>query len=255
MLVYWRPDQACPVIFPELFSSPTLHYLNAKALQNESLDPTATVFSSAQWYDDIWFDYASADFPWESFSALAVDFLRSLLPIASVRQVVDTFALTHRLHERVGVHIRHTDNIGEYGHWASASIGRFESPKISQLKGFFMAMEAISSTTGFFLSTDNPHIAEDLQMRYGPRLVILPKTFRDPQNLQKRQRTTGIDMALADLLLLGRCREIIGTYYSSFSKLAAILGDVPYSEIQGRERNHRPQAHTRSRRINLRTLQ
>jgi hypothetical protein len=49
-------------------------------------------------------------------------------------------------------------------------------------------------------------------------------------------RTTSIGDALIDLMLLARCREIVGTYYSSFSEVSALIGDAPLSVMEATER-------------------
>jgi hypothetical protein len=42
-----------------------------------------------------------------------------------------------------------------------------------------------------------------------------------------------MEVALSEMWLLGRCHQVVGTYYSSFSKFSAIWGRVPYFEVIG----------------------
>jgi hypothetical protein len=81
---------------------------------------------------------------------------------------------------------------------------------------------------------------------------MLPEIFRDFRELAGRQRTTEIDIALADLILLGRFREVVGTCYSSFSKLSALLGNLPYSEIYALVCTDSPDPVSRAKGIHLR---
>ena len=73
--------------------------------------------------------------------------------------------------------------------------------------------------------------------RYEDRIVIRGKQFlppiRSPQSSADMLRPTTMGDAMIDLLLLGRCARIVGTYYSSFAKVAAIWFHVPYAEIRG----------------------
>jgi hypothetical protein len=211
------------------------------------------IFTFAHWFDDIWLDNASADFTWEDFSALAYRFFQGLGPVTAISQAVNNFVHIHGLRERVGVHVRHTDNILEYRTWEIYSAGHFNPAKISRLEGFHITMDSIARSQGLFLATDNPQIAQAMQARYGSRLVMFPKKFSNLNELSGRQRTTGIDIALIDLLLLGCCHEVVGTYYSSFSQLAALLGDVRYAEIHGLTRVNNPGIHTHANRIKLRS--
>ena len=72
----------------------------------------------------------------------------------------------------------------------------------------------------FFLSTDDPKEEALLKERFGNRIIINPKTSID------RNNPIAIQEALLDLYSLSRCRKIYGSYYSSFSDVAAIWGRV-----------------------------
>ena len=49
----------------------------------------------------------------------------------------------------------------------------------------------------------------------------------------KTWRTTDVSDALVEMLLLARCQHIIGTYYSSFSQVAALLGGIRLDRMEG----------------------
>jgi hypothetical protein len=46
-------------------------------------------------------------------------------------------------------------------------------------------------------------------------------------------RTTSIEDAVVELYLLSRCKRVVGTYWSSFGWLAALIGQVPFLRVEG----------------------
>ena len=49
------------------------------------------------------------------------------------------------------------------------------------------------------------------------------------------QRTSSIQDALAELLLLSECRLVVSTYYSSYGEIAALRGGRPLMQVQGND--------------------
>lgn len=120
--------------------------------------------------------------------------------------------------DTISVHVRRTDH--------EKAIGR--SPDHL----FFAQMDAVvrSSSTMLFLATDDPHLEEEMQRRYGERLLSYRKRSRD------RNSPEGVEDALVDLLLLSKGKEIIGSYRSSFSSVAALFNSVPLKIMDVYER-------------------
>ena len=70
----------------------------------------------------------------------------------------------------------------------------------------------------FFLCTDRPEHYESFLNRYGrERIYHIPRKHFDRSQKQ-------IETALIDLYLLSQTRYILGSSYSCFSDVAAILG-------------------------------
>lgn len=137
----------------------------------------------------------------------------------------DIFHLTRQLEKKVddicwkfetntiGIHIRRTDNR--------------EAIECSPLEAFVERMDETIQTspdTRFFLATDSGGVLSDLQRRYGDRIIC---------HNSKLERTSeqGIMDAVVELYALSRCKSIWGSYYSSFSELAASLGRIPLEII------------------------
>ena len=109
----------------------------------------------------------------------------------------------------IGIHIRRTDNE------KSVSCSPTEL-FVQKMNEEIEAMEAVR----FFLATDAPKEEALLKERYGNRIMINPKTSLD------RNNPIAIQEALLDLYSLSRCRRIYGSYYSSFSDVAAVWGNT-----------------------------
>ena len=105
----------------------------------------------------------------------------------------------------VGVHIRRTDN---------AKAIR-ESPSAA----FWAAMEAEPPDTIFYLASDSQEERQAAAGRYPGRVITGAKLLgrAEPQEC--------ID-AMLDLYCLSRCSKIIGSYWSSFSEVAAWWGGI-----------------------------
>ena len=115
----------------------------------------------------------------------------------------------------VGVHIRGTDNT--------------ESLEKSPVTAFVERMQeeaARDPGARFFLATDDPSTEEAIGLVFPDRVVTRPKVFA-------RDRSEGVRDALVDLLLLSRCRLILGSHWSSFTEVAAEIGGIDL-EIVGK---------------------
>lgn len=118
---------------------------------------------------------------------------------SQVKAIVDSFN-----EFTFGVHIRGTD----------AEIAK----KHSNVDAFRNRIDAIISDHAearFFLATDEPAIKEDLIQRYGDRILFFEQAG------YSRSSSENIRNALIDLLCLSRTREVLGSYFSTFSNMAA----------------------------------
>jgi hypothetical protein len=220
----WVSDAMCQSRFEDLFATP----LNLISLPEvEKLGPGTAVFHEGIWFDKIWNREISGAFGWPEFLLEVHRCLRELVPRPELLQIVNDFSSARHLADALGVHIRHTDNLSVYGHWAANS-REFESSRISFLDGFTDVIQSHISKMPVFLATDD-HDLENRLRGIFPDLITFQKGYT-PAGI----RTTQIQDALLEMMLLGRCSRIIGTYYSSFSKFSAIWARVCYFELIGR---------------------
>merc|ERR1712232_392715 len=117
----------------------------------------------------------------------------------------------------VSVHVRRTDHAKAIAHSPDELFVR-------EMDAWCRGGRATSSGapfTQFFLATDDPAVEEALRDRYAPYLVTYKKRTRS------RNLPEGIEDAFVDLLLLARGSEIIGSFKSSYSSMAALYHLVP----------------------------
>lgn len=134
--------------------------------------------------------------------------LAALRPIAEVARVVESTAASFTPHT-IGVHIRRGDE-------DPSTSGPLTAP----LEFFLAAMQArldAEPQTNFFLACDSRREEARVLQTFGPRVTTLPKS------LDRRTREA-IRAALVDLLCLSRTPLILGSFYSSFSEMAAEIG-------------------------------
>ncbi|MDO5340866.1 MAG: hypothetical protein Q4F69_00200 [Bacteroidia bacterium] len=112
-----------------------------------------------------------------------------------------------------GIHIRRTDNT-----WAIEN---------SPLELFVKKIDEIisdDSASKFYLATDDAETINVLKGRFGDRILVREKDF-------SRATESGIQDAVVDIWLLSKTRKIYGSFYSSFSEMAAWIGGIEL-EIQ-----------------------
>jgi hypothetical protein len=109
----------------------------------------------------------------------------------------------------VGVHIRRAD------HKISTNTSTTEK-FIGIMNEILMAHPEAT----FFLATDNPEEERGLRKEFGTRILSAGKEL-------SRNSQQGIADALVDLYCLSKTRKVIGSYFSSFSEVAARLQGIP----------------------------
>lgn len=134
-------------------------------------------------------------------------------PVAEVQEIIDL--RTSRFNDStVGVHIRRTDN--------AQSIGR------SPLRLFEEEMSrriALNSDVNFFVCSDDRAVMGRLKELFGQRIIC-------GDTDASRTTLSGMRNATADMFALARTTVILGSYWSSFSETAAIIGNVPLLVIK-----------------------
>lgn len=132
----------------------------------------------------------------------------NFVPCDAVSTAVNEFTARHYAPRTIGIHIRRTDNI--------------QSIKRSPLSFFIDAMQKEldeNPGTKFYVASDDATEKETLRKKFGEKIIT-----RDIEC--RRNKKEGIIRAAEDLYLLSRTAKIYGSYYSSFSEMAAALGGI-----------------------------
>jgi hypothetical protein len=127
----------------------------------------------------------------------------------SVQKNVDLFS-----DNTIGIHIRRTDHV--------------ESIENSPIELFIQAIEnelLIDINTKFYVSTDDIQTELFLKEKFGSKIITSKKTF-------SRTSLDGVKGAMIDLYSLAATKKIYGSYYSSFSDIAASIGDIKLEIIK-----------------------
>ena len=267
----WTCDTACPATADQLFARDFCRLIPMNDVFSVASNRNFLICEESTWFDSIWSRHGSDKISYEQYLEAVRAELRDIRFAMDVMERVETASdafncklissvsdspptVNSELSSLPGIHIRHTDNTFEYKKWSESAKGSFNLQKTSSLDGFYALMDEFAKDGRFFLASDNQDVTASAFQRYGDRVLTYNKSFNAEasdfwrsENPDKRQlaaerqfylrtRTTSITDALVELLLLSRCREVTGTYYSSFGKMAAMLGGIPYSEIQGEKR-------------------
>jgi hypothetical protein len=131
-------------------------------------------------------------------------------PAKAIVQEVQEFKTT-RFSNTVGVHLRRTDH-KRANDWSPDGL-------------FFTEIEAlIAAGRTIFLSTDRREYEALIRERFGTRIIVYPKSQNLPKRWPRRRfnREETFD-DLVDLHLLATCEFVIGSAYSSFSRIAITL--------------------------------
>lgn len=114
----------------------------------------------------------------------------------------------------IGIHIRRTDNI--------------QAKQMSSIESFICIIKKelnINPETCFYLSTDDFVVENDIRQHFGGAILT-----QKEKNLN-RDSEKGIRDALVDLLCLSRTSHIYGSYWSSFSDVSAMIGNIELTVV------------------------
>ena len=135
-------------------------------------------------------------------------FRRMFIPSARVQALIDQKTAGFNS-DTVGVHIRRTDNR--------------ESIRQSPLELFVTEMAdriKVNDNVNFFVASDDAVVLHELSDRFGRRVIC-------GDDKVSRRSLEGMMQGAADLWALAKTREILGSYYSSYTDTAALLGNIP----------------------------
>lgn len=114
----------------------------------------------------------------------------------------------------IGLHIRRTDNIMAR-HYSPDSLFMDKMDEILQ----------INPDAKFYLATDSDKTKMIFVGKYGKGTVI-----SSPRSAS-RTSLDGIKDAVAEMFILANASKIYGSFYSSFSEAAAIIGNTPLTQL------------------------
>lgn len=113
----------------------------------------------------------------------------------------------------IGIHIRRTDNVASISH----------SPIEKFIEKIDTSLQQTPSVS-FYLSTDAEDVVEELRTLYRDKIIT-------GATVRTRESKEGIVSALVDMCCLSQCKKIYGSFNSSFSERAAIIGNIPLQII------------------------
>lgn len=140
-------------------------------------------------------------------------FLNYLQPVPKIRSLIKDNIL-HFTPDTIGIHIRRTDHI----------LSIQESP----LELFIEAITReilINKDVQFYLATDDFDTESHLLNLFPKKILTYKKVFR-------RDIKNGIQDAMIDLYSLAATSKIYGSFYSSFSDIAARIGNISLQIIK-----------------------
>lgn len=134
-------------------------------------------------------------------------------PTEKIQKEIDQMSLCFG-ENVIGCHIRRTDNTISI---KAASVEKFET----RLDTLF----DVDKNVKVFLCTDDTNVKNSLVAKYGDRIITY-------HSVLDRNSTKGITDAVIELWLLSKTKEIYGSYWSSFSEIAAQMGRVKLTIIK-----------------------
>jgi hypothetical protein len=242
----WTPTLACDATFTDLFDGSGVVLVTADDAHRLQSSNTTLTCTAVDWFHAIWRNHLP-HVPWMTFLEEVHASIDRLRPAKAISEAVAAFRGAHRLSEALGVHIRHTDNVELYARRSTDA--KFDATRLSTVDGFLDVIRANVDRGPVFLATDNASIERLCRAQFGEAIITYPKQYtleweRAPEVNASGEplprRTTAVSEGLIDMLLLASCRRIVGTYYSSFSKFAAVWGRTDYLEIVGRAAERHP---------------
>ncbi len=139
---------------------------------------------------------------------------KNFIPKCDILSLVDDFVERNFTENTIGVHIRRTDNV--------------LSIKNSPLSLFCDAMRKEideCSNTKFYVATDDAATKSELKQIFGDRILSIDTDCN-------RNSLQGMKDAVREMWILSRTTKIYGSFYSSYSKVASQLGNIPLFILQ-----------------------
>jgi hypothetical protein len=149
---------------------------------------------------------------WDQFLSRFKQALRDLTPVPDVAQAVQEFREKHEMnsHHWIGLHYRSWGKATGDAGWKveKGGLGEFAAP----MEKFITQYPDVR----FYLASDDLSVRDYFTKTYGERI------FFYPASAVERETVAGQQLGLIDMLLLSSTAEVIGTYKSTFSDVAAL---------------------------------
>lgn len=142
----------------------------------------------------------------EQFGAIDNE-LKYFIPTKEIIELIDTVS-SQFSPDTIGIHIRRTDN----------DLSIQNSPTSLFIEKIAQNIKK-NPDVNFFLSTDDPSVEQELIAHFGDKIICFEKQLN-------RDSLIGIQHALVDMYCLSKCAMIYGSYWSSFSSMAAQLTQI-----------------------------
>lgn len=113
----------------------------------------------------------------------------------------------------IGIHIRRTDHKSAT---KSSPVAMFIKKIEEEIKQ--------NPETKFYLASDDAEVVKDFQSRFGDIIMNFPGAM-------ERNSEAGIKHAIIELYALSRCTRIWGSFHSTYSEFAAIIGKIPLEVV------------------------
>lgn len=130
-------------------------------------------------------------------------------------------ATVTNFNKTIGIHIRRTDN----------SIAIENSP-IELFKDKIKQEISEDPEATFFLATDDPDVESEMNIQFGRKIIINRKNFN-------RNSLSGIQDAVIDMYCLAKTTKIYGSFWSSFSIVSSMIGNIQIISLTKEDINHR----------------
>lgn len=137
------------------------------------------------------------------------------VPTYDIKKILDKIT-NNFTPNTIGIHVRRTDNT--------------MSIKGSPLEGFIKIIDneiINNNNVSFYLASDDEQVKEFIKNKYGDRIFSYSMELT-------RDSLDGMKMAVAELFALSRTSKIIGSYYSSYSQIAAELGNIAIEYVRNK---------------------
>ena len=126
-----------------------------------------------------------------------------------VTDTVDAYVEKFNLSDAIGVHIRTwSDDQGRHA-------------RLHDLSLFTRCMKETSGER-FFVATDSAQCLRELVEQFPQRIIASPRL--DERHISKNASLEAMFASVTDMLVLSKCRRVIGTYSSTFTEVAWWLG-------------------------------